>query len=84
MPVMAPDGSLQCSFSRRKSALSRGLRYIVEHTTNISDENSWTDTGVVETSAASIDDAFDEVSASLPFDENDPRGFVRLHVEFVP
>ncbi len=81
---LAPDGSLQCSFHRRKSALSRGLRYIVEHTTDISDENSWTDTGVVETSAASIDDAFDEVRASLPFDENDPRGFVRLHVEFVP
>jgi GH35 family endo-1,4-beta-xylanase len=77
----APDGAMQCVFRRRRDALSRGLRYVVEHTSDLSDPDSWTEAGVAETSVSTIDEAFEEVRATPPFGDA-PRGFARIRVEF--
>jgi GH35 family endo-1,4-beta-xylanase len=75
-------GEMRCIFPRRVDAVSRGLYYRLETTTNLFDDTSWATNGVVELGRRTLeDDRFEVVTNAFP-GELLNHIFIRLRAEY--
>ena len=76
-----PSGRMQCVFSRRTDARSRGLRYWLEISTNLFDAGAWTTNGIAESGSGTPESGF-EPTTNLISDGSAQHVFFRLRAEY--
>ncbi|WP_411847600.1 discoidin domain-containing protein [Roseibacillus persicicus] len=75
--LLESEFTFEFSYRRRLDAAERGLNYLVKGTSELSDPNSWTTEGILETSTIPIDEVFEWVTVQTDIGI---RKFLRLEV----